>query len=112
MKVMTDQETLDFFKHIYAADIADDIYYSEQHGFCVKCNDMFSGGSDAEDIKNSEDIALLKECYTKCEGIGRGWGSIYGPCLYCCYKRNMRIWERRLQNINLEVRPLFEKFEK
>ena len=109
---MTDQETLDFFKHIYKADIADLIYYSEEHGFSVNCNDMFAGGSDAEEIKDIKDIELLKECYKKCEEVGQGWGAIYGPLLYCCYKRNRRLWERKLQFIDPEVRPLFEKFEK
>jgi hypothetical protein len=109
---LNDREVLDFFKHIYKVDISDLIYYSEEHGFSVNCNDMFGGGSDAENIKNVKDIELLKECGKKCEAVGQGWGAIYGPLLYCCYKRNLRLWERKLQNIDPEIRPLFEKFEK
>lgn len=65
----------------------------------IVCNDMFAPAADTEDITPT-DLPLFVECLAL--------AGPFGPKLFCCRKRNMKLWKRR--NFYSQS-PLFEEYQ-
>jgi len=92
---MSSLESCEFLYNILLTideyELFDKIRWDENLNFYVFCNDIFYwGAADTEDVKDSNDLILLRNACIDIENIDDNIVDEYGPFLYCARKRKMR----------------------
>lgn len=88
---MTHDEILDLLSFVAKYECEHSIYWTEDLGFFVGCNDLFAWATaDAEEISSSDDLANFKQAVLDAIEACPLHGSTFGGDLYCARRRGMR----------------------
>jgi hypothetical protein len=89
-------------------DLHDELYWSRDLDFFIKCSDVFAWGyADCEKIASQVDVDLLEEAIGDCREIEE-MGQFSASMLYVARKRGMRPQGAMYEHIPVELHKLFD----